>query len=56
MDNEYSTRLIFLESLTIDSFMKMRLDKMAVIRMESRQRKRITQTLVLRKKEIILDY
>ena len=38
MDNEYSTRSNFLESLAIDNSMKMRLDKMVVIQMETRQR------------------
>ena len=38
MDKEYLTRLIFLESVAIDNLMKMRLDKMVVIPMESRQR------------------
>ena len=65
MDNEYSTRSNFLESLAIDNSMKMRLDKMVVIQMETRQRernqrklklgsymKRIKQTLVLRRKKI----
>ena len=62
MDNEYSTRSNFLESLAIDNSMKMRLDKMVVIQMETRQRERnqrkvklgrnIKQTLVLRRKKI----
>ena len=65
MDNEYSTRSNFLESLAVDNSMKMRLDKMVVIQMETRQRernqrklklgsymKRIKQTLVLRRKKI----
>ena len=64
MDNKYLTRLNFLESVAIDNFMKMRLDKMAVIQMETGQRKRnqrklklgsymkrIKQTLVLRRKK-----
>ena len=37
MDDEYSTRSIFLESVAVDNFMETRLDKMVVIRMESRQ-------------------
>ena len=63
MDNEYSTRSNFLESLAIDNSMKMRLDKMVVIQMETRQRERnqrkvklgrnIKQTLVLRRKKIL---
>ena len=66
MDNEYLTRSNFLESVAIDNFMKMRLDKMVVIQMETRQReqnqrklklgsymKRIKQTLVLRRKKIL---
>ena len=65
MDNEYLTRSSFLESVAFDNFMKMRLDKMVVIQMETRQRernqrklklgsymKRIKQTLVLRRKKI----
>ena len=38
MENEYLTRSNFLESVAIDNFMKMRLDKMVVIQMETRQR------------------
>ena len=38
MDNEYSTRSSFLESLAIENFIKTSLDKIVVIRMESRQR------------------
>ena len=66
MDNEYLTRSSFLESVAIDNFMKMRLVKMVVIQMETRQReqnqrklklgsymKRIKQTLVLRRKKIL---
>ena len=62
MGNEYSTRSNFLESLAVDNSMKMRLDKMVVIQMETRQRERnqrkvklgrnIKQTLVLRRKKI----
>ena len=59
MHNEYSTRSNLLESVAID-VMETRLDKMVVIRMESRQRernqkvkagymKRIKQALVLRR-------
>ena len=47
MDNEYSTRSNFLESLTVENFMKTRLDKMVVIRMESRQRERNQRKLKL---------
>ena len=39
MDNKYLTRSNFLESVAVDNFMKTRLDKMAVIQMETRQRK-----------------
>ena len=39
MNNEYSTRPNFLESVAVDSLMKTRPDKMVVIRMESRQRR-----------------
>ena len=66
MDNEYSTRSNFLETVAVDNFIKMRLDKMVVIQMETRQReqnqrklklgsymKRIKQTLVLRRKKIL---
>ena len=67
MDNKYLTRSNFLESVVVDNFMKMRLEKMGVIRMESRQRtkseklkvaymKRIKQTLVPRTKKITLKY
>ena len=42
MDNEYSTRSNFLESLTVENFMKM-----VVIRMESRQRERNQRKLKL---------
>ena len=38
MDNEYSTRSNFLGSVAVNNLMKMRLDKMVVIRVESRQR------------------
>ena len=59
MHNEYSTRSNLLESVAVD-VMETRLDKMVVIRMESRQRernqkvkagymKRIKQALVLRR-------
>ena len=64
MDNNYSTRSNFLESVAVDNFMKTRLDKMVVIQMETRQRernqrklklgsymKRIKKTLVLRRKK-----
>ena len=40
MDNEYSTKSSFLESVAVDNFMKTSLDKMVVIQMESRQRER----------------
>ena len=67
MDNKYLTRSNFLESVVVDNFLKMRLEKMGVIRMESRQRtkseklkvaymKRIKQTLVPRTKKITLKY
>ena len=67
MDNKYLTRSNFLESVVVDNFRKMRLEKMGVIRMESRQRmkseklkvahmKRIKQTLVPRTKKITLKY
>ena len=67
MDNKYLTRSNFLESVVVDNFMKMRLEKMGVIRMESRQRtkseklkvaymKRIKQFLVPRTKKITLKY
>ena len=67
MDNKYLTRSNFLESVVVDNFMKMRLEKMGVIRIESRQRtkseklkvaymKRIKQTLVPRTKKITLKY
>ena len=55
MDNEYSTRLNFLERVVVDNLIKTTLDKMIMVRMESRQRennmKRIKQTLVLRRKK-----
>ena len=38
MDKEYLTKLIFLESVAIYNLMKMRLYKIVVIWMESRQR------------------
>ena len=47
MDNEYSTRSNFLQSLTVENFMKTRLHKMVVIRMESRQRERNQRKLRL---------
>ena len=47
MDNEYSTRLNILESLTVDNFMKARLDKMVVLQRESRQSKRNQRKLKL---------
>ena len=64
MDNKYLTRSNFLESVVVDNFLKMRLEKMGVIRMESRQRtkseklkvaymKRIKQTLVPRTKKLL---
>ena len=62
MGNEYSTRSNFLESLAVDNSMKIRLDKMVMIQMETRQRERnqrklklgrnIKQTLVHRRKKI----
>ena len=45
MDNEYSARSNFIESVAIDNFMKMRLDKMFAIQRESRQRKQNQKTL-----------
>ena len=66
MDNEYSTRSNFLESVAVDNFIRMRLDKMVVIQMETRRReqnqrklklgsymKRIKETLVLRRRKIL---
>ena len=47
MNNEYSTRSNFLESVAADNLMKTRLDKMVVIRMESRQRERNQRKLKL---------
>ena len=47
MDKEYSTKSSFLESVAVDNFMKTRLDKMVVIRMESRQRERNQRKLKL---------
>ena len=47
MDNEYSARLNILESLTVDNFMKARLDKMVVLQTESRQSKRNQRKLKL---------
>ena len=47
MDNEYSTRSIFLESVAVDNFMKTRLDKMVVIRMESKKREKNQEKLKL---------
>ena len=38
MDNKYSTRSNFSESVAVDNFMKTRLDKMVVIQVETRQR------------------
>ena len=62
MHDEYSTRSNFLESLAVDNSMKMRLDKIVMIQMETRQRERnqrklklgrnIKQTLVHRRKKI----
>ena len=45
--DEYSTGSNFLESATVDNFMKTRLDKMVVIRMESTQRERNQRKLKL---------
>ena len=45
MDNEYSARSNFIESMAVDNFMKMRLDKMFAIQRESRQRKQNQRTL-----------
>ena len=60
MDNEYSTRLNFLERVVVDNLIKTTLDKMIMVRMESRQRenniKRIKQTLVLRRKKFTSEY
>ena len=47
MDNEYLTRSSFLESVAIDNFMKMRLVKMVVIQMETRQREQNQRKLKL---------
>ena len=47
MYNEYSTRSNFLESVAIDNFLKMRLDKMVVIRMESIQKEQNQRKLKL---------
>ena len=38
IDNEYSTISNLLESVAVDNLTKMRLDKVVVIQMESRQR------------------
>ena len=38
MGKEYSRKSNVLESVAVDNLMKMRLDKLLVIRMESRQR------------------
>ena len=60
MDSEYSKRLNFLERVAVDNLMKTTLDKMIMVRMESRQRenniKRIKQTLVLRRKKFTSEY
>ena len=47
MDNEYSTRSNFLGGVAVDNLMKTRLDKMVVIRMESRHRERNPRKLKL---------
>ena len=47
MNNEYWTRSNFLESVAVDNLMKTRLDKMVVIRMESKQRERNQRKLNL---------
>ena len=47
MDNEYSTRLNFLERVAVDNLMKTRLDKVVVIQMESRQKERNQRKLKL---------
>ena len=47
MDNEYLERSNFLESVVVDNFMETRLDKMVVIRIESRQRERSLRKLKL---------
>ena len=47
MDNEYLERSNFLESVVVDNFMETRLDKMVVIRIESRQRERSQRKLKL---------
>ena len=47
MDNEYSTRSNFLETVAVDNFIKMRLDKMVVIHMETRQREQNQRKLKL---------
>ena len=49
-----------LESVAVDDFMKRKLDKMVVINMENRQaernQRRMKQTLVLKRKTIVLEY
>ena len=47
MNNKYSARSNFLESVTVDNFMKTRLDKMVVIRMESIKREQNQRKLKL---------
>ena len=47
MHNEYSTRSKLLESVAVHNFMETKLDKMVVIRMESRQRERNQRKLKL---------
>ena len=47
MDNEYTARSNFLESMVFDNFMKTRLDKVVIIRVESRQREQNQRKLKL---------
>ena len=47
MGNKYSTRSNILESVVVDNFLKTRLEKMVVIQMESRPRKRNQRKLKL---------
>ena len=47
MNNKYLARSNFLESVAVDNFMKTRLDKMVVIRMESIKREQNQRKLKL---------
>ena len=47
MGNKYSTRSNFQESVTVNNFMKTRLDKIAGMWMESRQREQNQRKLKL---------